>query len=830
MRELQRVIWETACVCGLIICCASGAAAVEIINSGFEAPDAQSDSWIKISALEDNTDGVGGWTFSGVNCGVAYNNSTWCITAPEGVQVAYLKFGNTISTTFATTRLGTYKLTFRAADRQAKWPAGHLAVLIDGVQVAYWTSAEITNDDQFRLYTVDLGILSIDTHTLTFQGWDPGEDSATLIDDVVITLENPFNFWSPDPLSSNWNDTVWATVSGGIPDQSWSAGDLAVFDQPQSYTVTVDTAVSAGIVYVDAGDVTFVGTGGVDTDELRVAAGATLRGEGECYLKSGVTSLILNGTLDLTALSDTTRTVDLIAGSGELIVSTNLSVNGTATFSGAVSGGGNLTKIGEGKLQIDNSLTGDIAVNSGYLTLQNAASGTISVASDAGLSFTDFSDLLGELADSDNDFTGNAMIGLHNAGALTDPALAGVDYGTLRFLKTGAGVLKIESSSVLAGVTGGVVVAEGELEYGGTDAIAPDVPIEVKPGARLYMNNIVEVFDVSHPLIIAGNIDYTGTGNGAMKVRIVTRTANFNAPVTVAGDTKIKIYSSNSTVNFNAPFNGVGDLVISSSGAGELHAHQMTFKASSTFEGDVTLMNDLGASSYFYWGVDDVLPAGAVLYVGSTQWNSFTYTTAIDLKGYNQTIAGLADGVTVHNDTVRVFTNSMANGSTLTMEVAAEDQPAYTGVMGGGIELVKSGDGAQMLTGDGSARSGRIAVQAGSMLLDESYLLQAETVEVLHGATLRLDDAGGVEPLDSVTILYAGLDKSAQGETAVLDIPAGVNVTVRQFAVDGVFKHAGTWGAVGSGADYINDNLFNGSGTLTVLETGPLDGTRILIE
>ena len=378
-------------------------------------------------------------------------------------------------------------------------------------------------------------------------------------------------------------------------------------------------------------------------------------------------------------------------------------------------------------------------------------------------------------------------------------------------------------------MTSGVVIADGEFEYAGTDAVAPNVPIEVKDGARLYLNNIVEVFNVSHPIKIAGNISYDGTGDGALKIRIVARIANLNAPITVIDDAKIKIFSANSTVNFNAPINGNGNLVFSSGGAGELHAHQIYFNAPSTFAGDVTFMNDLGASSYFHWGVDDAMPTNSVLSLGCMNYREFTMKTGIDLKGYNQRTAGISDGAKVQVRTERFITNSVANLITLTMDVGTENSLVYSAPIGGKIALVKCGEGTQMLTGDGSARSGNITVQHGGLLVDESYLLQADQVEVSHGAVLSLADAEATQNSSSQTELFAGTDKLIAGEPAKIDIAAGVEVAVWRFAKDGVYKRAGTWGSTGSGADNVDDEIFIGGGILQVLETGPASATIILV-
>jgi hypothetical protein len=73
------------------------------------------------------------------------------------------------------------------------------------------------------------------------------------------------------------------------------------------------------------------------------------------------------------------------------------------------------------------------------------------------------------------------------------------------------------------------------------------------------------------------------------------------------------------------------------------------------------------------------------------------------------------------------------------------------------------------------------------------------------------------------------MDKESATQPAKINIPEGINITVRNFAIDGYFRQAGVWGSTESGADKINDEVFTGLGTLTVLETGPAQATIIIL-
>ncbi|MDD2599460.1 MAG: hypothetical protein PHO37_09560 [Kiritimatiellae bacterium] len=231
---------------------------------------------------------------------------------------------------------------------------------------------------------------------------------------------------------------------------------------------------------IRAGAVTFEGSGTVEADEIIIDGGATLSGAGDRYLKSGVTPITVDGTLNYTGLQDGTRTVTLDGGSGLIFLGANLTASvGTPAFTGSMSGSGGLTKVGAGQLRVNNSFTGPASVYAGYLALDNIVSGGLSVAADAGVAFVQPSDLVSVLNAPSSTFQSNALAGLYVEDTLTNPNLTGVDFDDLRFLKMGPGRLTLSQPAVLANLTSGVVVAEGQLQYSVANAVAAGMPIKV---------------------------------------------------------------------------------------------------------------------------------------------------------------------------------------------------------------------------------------------------------------------------------------------------------------------------------------------------------------
>jgi hypothetical protein len=303
-----------------------------------------------------------------------------------------------------------------------------------------------------------------------------------------------------------------------------------------------------------------------------------------------------------------------------------------------------------------------------------------------------------------------------------------------------------------------------------------------------------------NPLTLSGNFD-TGDGAGSLYIAWNGGTVNFNAPITLAGDTKIKTFSAGSAIVFNQPIGGAGNLVVAGGGADVTHLHTMTFNASNTFAGDVTLKSDAGANVRFNWGIDNAMPASSVLMLGGPSWNN-TYAM-IDFKGYNQSVKGLADAAVTGS--IRSFTNSAATASLLTLNDSANR--SYSGALGGRIDLIKGGAGTQSLLGNGQGHTGTVAVTAGALTLAANSLQNAD-VTVSNGARIQ-PNAAGSHKVRRTTLTGNGLASDNRG--ALYFGFAGVNTWDGELVLNG----AARVGAYGGGL--LTKNLtgpITGSGTL----------------
>ncbi len=706
--------------------------AVEVVNSGFETPVVANYDKIAVD-YDPPTDGLnGGWTFLGA-AGVARNGSPWVNTAPEGEQVLYLQNNSDVTQSITLDNGGYYQISFKAANRP-NYSSINLRVLFDDRELAFWNAAQIDNDAVFQSFSADIGFQHAGTYTLMFDGVPHIGDCALAIDDVQISLVGSAvaRYWNPSPLSSNWNATVWADISVGTPAFNWSSGSCAVFDQSQSYAVTLDDQESAKTIEVEEGTVTLNGAGAVTTDNITIESGATLSGAGERYLKTGFTPVYVDGTLDLTAMSDTTR-IAYLYGSGtvELSAGANLAVDGSSAFTGVISGSGDLTKVGSGTLTVDNSFSGPLSIQGGTLLLPNSISGAATVATDAGLGFVSSAHMVTAMSNPSASFAIGSMVGLANAVDLTDPNLGGVSFNDVLFLKAGAGILTINNAATLSGVSSGMVITDGKIILRYTGLIDDDMPITLKDNGWLHLTyQDTSTLNINNPIYLSGRYD-EGSSDGALYIQKNNSTTHFNAPITLLSDSKIKAFAATETVNFNAPIVGNGNLVIGGGGAGDTHLKILNFNAACTFNGNVILQNENRSDAEFNWGVDNAMPTNAIIRVGG---NTVENHTHLDLKGFTQKTAGIANAKLTAGD--RAFVNSAATPATLEMNVAAGTQPGYNGALRNHINLIKRGGGTQYLAGAGAEHSGDVLVAEGTLLINGGALPNAD-VTVADGGRIE---------------------------------------------------------------------------------------------
>ena len=177
-------------------------------NFSFEVP--------KLSAgTYTSTPAGAGWTFAGGG-GISTNGTTFAaVSAPDGVQAAYLQGGGTISQAIPGFVANTsYTVTVAAAQRSSGNSSSQtVQVSLDGVVVGAFTPTGTSYAD----YTVNYTAPTSGSHTLTFTGTNPnGGDNTALIDNVrIVKVVNPDFSVSTDTYSASLSLADGDTVDGG---------------------------------------------------------------------------------------------------------------------------------------------------------------------------------------------------------------------------------------------------------------------------------------------------------------------------------------------------------------------------------------------------------------------------------------------------------------------------------------------------------------------------------------------------------------------------------------------------------------------------------------
>jgi fibronectin-binding autotransporter adhesin len=131
-----------------------------------------------------------------------------------------------------------------------------------------------------------------------------------------------------DTVTANWNDQTDGSGNQVVWPNTTSTN--AAFNSATSYTVTLSSALNAGNVNINFGNVTFSNSGNftLTSSLFNVASGTTVSIDGASFFKSGTTALNVDGSL----------TINAGPGSGRLVTLTG---GGTLTANGGIRIAGN---------------------------------------------------------------------------------------------------------------------------------------------------------------------------------------------------------------------------------------------------------------------------------------------------------------------------------------------------------------------------------------------------------------------------------------------------------------------------------------------------------
>ncbi|AWM36357.1 Extracellular serine protease precursor [Gemmata obscuriglobus] len=602
------------------------------------------------------------------------------------------------------------------------------------------------------------------------------------------TLWTNVNNWEDETLANvapvAGDRLIFPTGVSGLTNNDYPAGftlnDIQI--QGAGYTLTGNTLVlttgladsvasgtteialsisgAGGISKTGAGDLvliagnTLTGTVTIDAGTLTITATESLADTVAVTVNTGA-SLILDGA---------DETIGSLTGGGTVSLGTSTLTAGDGsdtTFSGTLTGSGNLIKTGTGTFTLsgtNSSYTGTVAVDAGTLSVSagtNLGTGALTLGGSATLQVTGATSI-------GNAVTLNGAATVDNATAVT---LSGAITGAGGLTKTGAGQLTLSGTNTYLGGTtvsaGGLVVANddalgsGALTLGGGTLIF-DADRTVANAITLNAAVSTIVVPPATTVTLSGVISETGGARGINKFdggALTLSGANtFTGPValnggtlTLAGgaavaDTVAVTVAGGATLALGAT-ETIGSLA--GSGAVSLGAFDLTTggnNGSTTLSGAVS-----GTGTLFKNGTGTFTLTGTNTHTNTTVLNG-TLSVATDANlGTGQIVLGPGTTFQITGTTDIDNTIVIGGGGSATIDNALAVE--FSGGLSGPGGLTKTGAG-ELTLSNNSSYSGAIVVSAGTLLIDDNF---SSAVQVAGGAVL-----GGTGDLLAVSVAGGG--------------------------------------------------------------------------
>jgi autotransporter-associated beta strand protein len=277
---------------------------------------------------------------------------------------------------------------------------------------------------------------------------------------------------------------------------------------------------------------------------------------------------------------------------------------------------------------------------------------------------------------------------------------------------------------------------------------------------------------------------------------------NGTATVTLDGDLDLNSY----TLYLRGGGVGTVNGVLSEGGASavtKVDAGTWTLAGANTFTGRLTINNGtlkLGAAG--------TLDSQAGVSVScATGWYSVASAT-LDLNGHDQTVSELSG-----SQTLPTLANILTSAAAATLTVHQDTATEFNGLLTGALSLVKDGAGTLTLSNNLSTTTGDVTVSNGTLVVAAGASLGNGANVTVAGGSLELYAAAALSDAASLSIADSG---------AKVLLAAGSTETVDKLFLNGVQQPRGYYGATASGAQYIDDAHFDGTGQLYVTSNPPI--------
>ncbi len=393
----------------------------------------------------------------------------------------------------------------------------------------------------------------------------------------------------------------------------------------------------------------------------------------------------------------------------------------------------------------------------------------------------------------------NQTWSIHTNGANSaSVTVSGSLFGSAGFMKTGNGALTLTTSNTYEGVTS---VSNGLLAISHAHALGStngNTVVRCASGGHLHLSGGITV---AEPLTLVGE-----RPNYAYSLFNSSGTNVWSGPITRVGQTRISA-NGGSVLAITGGITGGGGLcVINSSGTVAFYGTPLSIGTDQLYmdSGGVTVIGVAGntwgdtqvAGGTLKMDVANGLPAATILKIGLSYSTGGTF----DLNGFNQTVGQL------RNETALAGTRTVTSATPAVLTVNQDANSGYDGRLTGALGLTKGGTGTLTFSNALNTLSGNIKVQGGTLSIAPASSLGNSTNIAVDGGTLLLQTANGITNTASLSI----------ADGAKVSVSPGLTETVGTLSLGGVRKGRGTWGATGSGADYIDDAHFTGGGVVNV--------------
>lgn len=537
-----------------------------------------------------------------------------------------------------------------------------------------------------------------------------------------------------------WNTASlnWTNTAGGGP-IAFTQTNAVLLDNRGAGSTTLD-------VQQDTLPYSITANSGTSYTIASLSGNGSLSGQGFINKSSGGVLAIdltntMSGPINITGGTLQIGNFDAFGSLGSAVVTNNGTINVTRSdtalnLNNAIHGSGTIVAQGAGvTLSGNNTFTGPVNVNAGILYLQNAnglgsATGGTSVAPGAQLYITANVNLSEPLSlNGVGDTTGALRKGgggltvQDGPVTLTADATIGVDGGATLVLSNA-----VAGPFALTAVGGGALTLATNNTFTGGFILNGAV---VNVGAPLSLGSAAATVSGTGRFVLATGITFTNPVNasvvspGAVTGLIMVGDNTNGTVTTVTGPLTLEATASNGG-HFYGPLssgylNVLGPITNLTTGAISSRDGFVRFSGG----GNYTLFNlNQGTASI---GANNGLCATAVANLG------LSGNCALDLNGFNQTLAGLIDG----GGAVKTVTNSSATLSTLTMSLSGIS--TFSGTVAGKLALVVNGGASTLVLLGTNNYTGNTTVNSGILELATASIVTNTTVTIANGAILQLD-------------------------------------------------------------------------------------------